>query len=269
VTPPSFDTGSAQTVAITVTNAGIKPWAATGTGSVGLIWEIRDAQKRLASASSAPIALPALAPALSSRVNLSFTAPPAVGAYTLTVGLADSTGRALTALGAATGSFTFNTHVTFLVSATSRVPQILHRNEASLLIVQYSDLPAGANAAHTYALFWRAIDPLTAKVVGSGSSPLGVSTGSGSGTFFSSIVAPGLRGSFKLAVEIREGDRTVSDVQTIPVEIAGPRTYPGDRDSAAQLGPRGTPPPRPSGATPRPSPSGTPRGRTPPPTPTR
>jgi len=265
----SYDTGAAQTIPLSVTNAGTKAWTATGPASVGLIWEIRDAQKKLVDSPRAPNPLPALAPVASAPVTLSFTVPPAVGDYTVTVGLVDATGRALSSLGAATGSFTFHAHVAFLVSATARVSQILHRSEASLLIVQYSNLPAAGRDSHDYTLFWRAVDPSTSKSVASGASPLGVSLGPGSGTFFSSIVAPALRGSYKLVVEIREGGRTVSDAQTIPVKIAGARSYPDDRDSAVQPAPRGTPPPRPSGATPPPSPSSTPRGRTPSPAPTR
>jgi beta-lactamase class A len=271
-TAQSYDIGSTQTVPATVTNAGTKAWATTGPSSVGLIWEIRDAAKKLVSASPAPIALPALAPAASAPVGLAFTVPPEVGDYILTVGLVDASGRALSALGSATGSFTFRAHVPFLVNATSRIPQLLHRSEASLLIVQYSNLPVAGADPHTYTLFWRAIDPTTAKSVASGASPLGTSLGQGSGTFFSAIVAPALRGTYKLAVEIREAGRTVSGTQTITVEIAGPRTWPDDRDSAAQPAPRTPPAPRPSGASPappRPSPSGTPRGRTPAPTPTR
>ena len=269
--PLSYDTGSTQTVAIGVTNAGTKPWTAIGPASVGLIWQIRDAQQKPVGSSAVPIPLPALAAAANAPVNLSFTVPPAVGDYTLTIGLVDATGRPLSTLGAATGSFRFHAHVAFLVSAISRIPQILHRTEASLLIVQYSNLPAAGNDSHTYTLFWRAIDPSTSRSVASGASPLGVSIGPGSGTFFSSIVAPALRGRYTLRVEIREAGRMVSDVQTIPVEIAGARSYQDDRDSAVQPTPRGTPLPRPSGATPppRPSSSGTPRGRPASPAPTR
>ncbi len=268
---PSYEAGSIQTVPITVTNAGTKPWTATGPGSVGLAWEIRDASKKLVTSSPARIALPALQPTASASVDLVLTAPTAVGDYAVTVGLVDATGRSLTSLGAATGSFTMHTHVAFLVNSTARIPQILHRSEASLLVVQYSNLPAAGTDSHTYTLFWRAVDPQTAKSVASGASPLGTSVGPGGGTFFSSIIAPGLRGTYKLAVEIREAGRTVSDVQTVTVEIAGPRSYPDDRDSATQPAPRETPPPRPGGTTPapRPSPSGTPRGRTPSPAPTR
>ena len=274
-TTPSFDTGSAQTVSIVVTNAGTKPWSATGPASVGLIWQITDGQKKVVGASSAPVALPALGVAASGPASLPITVPVAAGDYTMTVGLVDATGRPLAPLGAATGAFIFHAHVPYLVNATTRVPLLLHRSEASLLIVQYSNLPAAGTDSHTYTLFWRAIDPATSKSVASGASPLGVSLGPGSGTFFSAIVAPALRGTYKLAVEIREAGRSVSDVRTTTVEIAGPRSYPDERDSAVQPAPRRTPPPsvspRPSGATApgRPSPSGTPRGRTPSPAPTR
>lgn len=268
---PSYDIGSTQAVPIAVTNAGTKAWTASGPASVGLIWEIRDAQKKPISSSAAPIPLPALGAAANAPVHLVFGVPAAAGDYTLTVGLVDASGRPLSALGAATGSFTFRAHVPYLVAATSRIPRILHRSEASLLIVQYSNLPAAGTDPHTYTLFWRAVDPATGKSVASGSSPLGVSVGTGSGTFFSSIIAPALRGTYRLAVEIREAGRMVSQPQTISVEIAGARSFP-DRDSAAPPAPRGTRPPRPSGASPappRPSPSGAPRGRTPSPTPTR
>lgn len=266
----AYDAGSAQTQRIQVTNSGTKAWTASGTGSVKLIWEIRDATKTLVSSAPAPIPLPALAPAATTAVNLGFTAPTTIGDYTLTVGLTDANGNALAAAGAATGSFTFHVHVAFLVTSIARVPQLVHRSEASLLIVQYSNLPAAGSDPHTYTLFWRAIDPGTNKSIASGSSPLGASAGTGSGTFFSAFNAPPLRGTYKLAIELRESGKTVSDTQSVTVEIAGPRSYPDDRDSAAQPAPRVTPSPRPSGTSPapRPSPSGTPRGRTPAPTPT-
>jgi beta-lactamase class A len=269
VTALAYDAGSTQTLPMQVTNSGTKAWTASGAGSVKLSWDIRDATKKLVSSAPAPIPLPALAPAATSAVNLAFSAPAAVGDYTLTVGLTDANGNALAAAGAATGSFTFHVHVAFLVTSIARVPQLLHRSEASLVIVQYSNLPAAGSDPHAYTLFWRAIDPATSKSVASGSSPLGASTGTGSGTFYSVLIAPALRGTYKLAIELREAGKSVSDTQTVTVEIAGPRSYPDDRDSAAQPAPRGTPVPRPSGASPapRPSPSGTPRGRTPPPTP--
>jgi beta-lactamase class A len=264
----TFDAGSEQVQTIQVTNSGTKPWAASGTDSVALIWEIRDANKKLVTSSATPLALPALAPAASATLNVTFAVPSAVGDFTMTVGLADANGNALAPSGAAIGSFAFHVHVPYFVTSVARVPQLMHRSEASLLIVQYSSLPAAGADAHTYTLFWRAADPATGKIVASGGSPLGTSVGPGGGTFFSLFNAPALRGTYKVSIELRESGKTVSATQTITVEIAGPRTYPDDRDSVLIPAPRGSPPPRPSGATPpaRPSSSATPRGRTPPPT---
>ena len=266
VTAPAYDAGSAQTLPIQVTNTGTKAWAASGPGSVGLIWQIKDPGQKVVASASAPIALPPLAPAATAPVTLAFTAPAAVGDYTFTVGLADANGVALASAGSATGSFTFHAHVAYLVTSVARVPLLVHRSEPSLLIVQYSNLPGAGTDPHTYTLFWRAIDPATNKSVASGSAALGTSGAVGNGTFFSVFDAPALRGTYKIAIELREAGKTVSETQTLTVEIAGPRTYPDDRDSAAQPAPRTTPAPRPSGATPRPSPSNTPRGRTPAPT---
>jgi beta-lactamase class A len=268
VTTLAFDAGSAQTQAIVVTNSGTKAWATAGAGSVGLIWDIRDTTKKVVASAPAPVPLPALAPASSTSVDLRFSAPEAIGDYTLTVGLADVNGNALAAYGAATGSYGFHVHVPYLVTSVVRVPQLVHRSEASLLIVQYSSLPAAGLDQHSYTLFWRAIDPSTGKSVASGSSPLGTSLAPGGGTFFTVFNAPALRGTYRVSIELREAGKTVSDTQTVTVEIAGPRSYPDDRDTAVQPVPRGSPPPRPSGAPPRPS-GATPRGQTPAPTPTR
>jgi beta-lactamase class A len=265
----TFDADSEQVQTIQVTNSGTKAWTASGAGSVGLIWDIRDANKKLVSSSPTPLSLPALAPAASAALDVKFAVPSAVGDYTMTVGIADANGNALASFGAATGSFAFRVHVPYLVTSVARVPQLMHRSEASLLIVQYSSLPAAGVDAHTYSLFWRAADPATGKTIASGNSPLGTSVGPGGGTFFSLFNAPALRGTYKVSIELREAGKTVSDTQTITVEIAGPRTYPDDRDSVLIPTPRGSP--RPSGATPPPLPSSsaTPRGRTPPPQPTR
>ena len=265
----AFDAGSAQTQSIQVTNSGTKAWAATGAGSVALIWDIRDATKKIVASSRAPIPLPALAPAVTAPVAVAFTAPAAIGDYTMTVGLADASGNALAPSGAATGSFTFRVHVPYLVTSVARVPQLVHRAEASLLIVQYANLPAAGSDAHTYTLFWRAIDPATNRSVASGTSPLGTSLGPGAGTFFSAFNAPALRGTYQLAMELREAGKTVSETQTVTIEIAGARSYPDDRDTAVQPAPGRQPAPRPSGATPTPrqSPGVTPRGRTPAPSP--
>ena len=58
-----------------------------------------------------------------------------------------------------------------LVFATSASMLFSFMIEASLLIVQYSNLPAAGADSHTYTLFWRAIDPTTGKSIASGASP--------------------------------------------------------------------------------------------------
>ncbi|HEX9269241.1 MAG TPA: serine hydrolase [Candidatus Limnocylindria bacterium] len=259
----SYETGAAQAVQIGVTNAGIRAWTAAGAGSVRLIWELRDATGRLVDRSPTPVALPALAPNAGARVTVAFDAPRAPGDYTLVVGLADPNGTALAGLGAATGSFGFHVHEPYLVATNAQLPSLLHRREASLLILQYSDLPAAGGTAHTYQLFWQAIDPQTDRPVASGSATLGTTAAGGSGTFFAPFDAPALRGTYELVMELRENGRTVSERWTRLVEIAGPRTFPDDRQSTGIVPTQ----PRPSGS-PRPSPGQTPRGRSPSPTPT-
>ena len=251
----AFETGAPQTLSLTVTNAGTQAWTATGSGSVGLIWNIRGAQQ---SASGGPIPLPALAPNASAPVTLAFDAPTVVGDYTLTVGLADANGNALAPFGAATTTIAVRVHVPFIVAAQIQLPKLLHRSEASLVIVQYSNLPAAGQESHTYTLFWRAVDPRTHRAVASGSSPLGTSLGPGSGTFFAPFNAPSVRGTFTLVMELREAGRTVSDTFTQTVELAGARTFPGDPQNAGVAAPPRVP--RASGA-PRPSASGALRGR--------
>ncbi|GAC1702957.1 MAG: hypothetical protein NVS9B6_19620 [Candidatus Limnocylindrales bacterium] len=262
-TVAAYETGSTQSVAIPVTNAGSTAWTASGAGSIRLIWELRNAQQGLVDRSRAPLPLPALAPSATAPVSVAFVAPAVPGSYTMTVGLVDVAGTALASLGAATATFSFTVHAPYLVGAQVQLPALLHRTEASLLILQYSSLPAAAGGTHTYALFWSATDPRTSRVVASATVPLGIVAG-GSGTFFAPFIAPALRGPYRLQLEVREGTRTASAPQLLSVEIATARTYPDDRaGTIVPSGPTGTP--RPS-APPRPSPSSSPRGR---PSPTR
>ncbi|HVR88854.1 MAG TPA: serine hydrolase [Candidatus Limnocylindria bacterium] len=268
-TAPSYETSSEQRLAVAVTNSGSRAWTATGAASVGLIWEIRDAQKKLVDQSRSPVALSAQVPAATAPATVAFTVPGTTGDYTMTVGLADANGTALAQLGAATASFDFHVHVPYLVAAQVQLPTLLHRNEASLVIVQYSNLPGAGREDHTYTLFWRALDPATRRSVASGSSPLGRSIGPGGGTFFAPFNAPPVRGTYRFVMEVREGGKTASATQIVTAEISGPRTYPDDRDSAgvAPPGPRQSAPPQRSGG---PQLTGLPpRGRSPSPSPRR
>lgn len=258
----AYETGATRSVTIPVTNAGSAAWTASGAGAIRLSWELRNAQQALVDRSRGPLPLPALAPNVTAPVTLTFVAPSVAGAYTMTIGLVDASGTALAALGAATATFAFTVHAPYLVGAQIQLPRLMHRAEASLLILQYSSLPAAAGAAHTYALFWTAIDPTTSRTVGTGTAPLGTVGDGGSGTFFGAFVAPALRGTYRLQLEVREGTRTVSAAQTLTVELAAARTYPDDRSSVVIPAPGPTPTPRPSGSQ-RPAPSASPRGRSP------
>ena len=255
----AYETASAQSVSISVTNAGSAAWTASGPGSIGLIWELRNTQKALVDRSPAPLVLPALAPNSTAPVAIRFVVPSAPGSYTITVGLVDAGGTALAALGAATATFAFTVHAPYLVGAQLQLPRLLHRSEASLLILQYSSLPAAADAPHTYALFWTAGDRSTGRVVASGAVALGTVPHGGSGTFFAAFVAPALRGPYRLQLEVREGNRTASVAQTLLVEIATARTYPDDPAGAIRV-PAG-PGANPSRSGSPPSPARSPRGR--------
>ena len=255
-----YETATIQSVSIPVANAGSVAWTAEGPGSVGLIWELRNAQQVLVDRSRAPLVLPALAPNATAPVAITFIAPSTPGGYSITIGLVDADGAALAALGAATATFAFTVHAPYLVGAQMQLPRLLHRSEASLLIVQYSSLPAVGGAPHTYTALWSAFDRRTGRALASATVPLGTAPNGGSGTFFASFVAPALRGPYRLQLEVREGAQTVSSAQTVMVEIATARSYPDDRDGAIRLplGPGGSPHPL---GSPRPSPSGSPRGR--------
>lgn len=128
----AYETASAQSVSIPVTNAGSAAWTASGPGSIGLIWELRNAQKALVDRSPTPLVLPALAPNATAPVAIRFVVPSAPGSYTITVGLVDAGGTALAALGAATATFAFTVHAPYLVGAQLQLPRLLHRSEASL-----------------------------------------------------------------------------------------------------------------------------------------
>src|SRR5690348_4442796 len=139
-TAVSADTDSHVRVTITVTNAGTNTWAASGGGSFGLIWEMRDDSNALVSSSPTATRLPALAPSKSANIGLQLPTPFIPGTFHVTVGLVDASGRALGPLGSATADFDIKTHLPFLVAATPAVPTLMHRAEASLLITRYAAL---------------------------------------------------------------------------------------------------------------------------------
>src|SRR2546426_10051550 len=134
----AVDVGTQSRVVVPITNIGTRAWTAGGAGSVGLIWELRNSQSQLLSSSPRPQTLPALQPNQTQNVSIDVTIPKLPGTYTVTVGLTDASGNALAPAGAATATFTMRAHQPYLLTAQNRMPHPLHRNEASLLVVDYA-----------------------------------------------------------------------------------------------------------------------------------
>jgi hypothetical protein len=260
-----------------VTNAGEKAWAASGPDSVGLIWELRDEPGDLITSSPNATRLPALPAGRSVNVGLQIATPFSPGLYHVTIGLVDSSGRGLSALGAATATFDVKTHLPFLVNASVSVPTALHRGEASLVVIKYAALATAGVVDHKLALAWQAIDVRTSRTVAQGTTAIGVLKPGAEGYFYVPLVTPNIRGSYKLSYELREGDVAVSDTATTNVTIYAPRTYPDDEGGRTPGPITITPTGAPRTRAPFPSPSGvvpnlglpslpTPRGK---PTPAR
>ena len=250
------DIDSRTRVTVTVTNGGANTWTASGDGSFGLVWELRDDKDVLLSSSPSATRLPALAPGKSANVGLQIQTPFVPGLFHVTVGLVDANGRGLAALGAATATFDVKTHMPFLATATIGMPTTMHREEASLLVTKYLALGTVGIHDHDLALAWRALDTRNGRVVAQGSSPVGTLRPGADGFFYSALLAPRLLGTYKLSYELREGDVAVSESATTTVTIYGPRTYPDDTFGRT-----------PGPITILPTPSATPRIRVPFPTP--
>jgi len=254
-TVTSVDTGSSARITVPVTNAGSATWSASGPGAVRLIWEMRDSKDALVATSPTPIALPALAPGRSANIGVVLAIPQAPGEYKVTLGLVDANGSGLAKLGAATASFQVRAHQAYIVNATTSVPTVLHRGEASLFVTKYTALPTAGTSPHALVLSWRLIDTKTSRSVATGTIPLGTLQSGATGTFFAPFVAPAVLGSYRLSYDVRERNVAASETVTANVTIVGPRTFPDDEGGR-------TPPV----ITPRVTPSPTPRMRFPSPT---
>ena len=273
----SVDTGSSQRITVPITNVGSTGWLSSGPGAVRLTWEMRDSKDVVVATSAAPIALPALAPGRSADIGVVLAMPKTPGDYKVTLGLVDANGNGLAKLGAATGSFQVRAHQAYIVSATTAVPTVLHRGEASLLVTTYSALQTAGATTHTLTLAWRLIDTKTNRSVVQGSVPVGSLQPGATGTFFMPFIAPAVIGTYKLSYELRERGVAVNETTITPVTIVGPRTFPDDEGgrtppavTITPLVPTPSPTPRmkfprPSGFVPSPQLPVLPRGR---PTPT-
>jgi beta-lactamase class A len=227
-TAVSVDTGSSPRITVPITNAGTEAWATSGAGSFRLIWEMRDSRNALIATSPAAIPLPGLAPGRSANVGVVIAVPRTPGDYKVTIGLVDANGNGLAKLGAATASFQVRAHQPYLVSATTAVPTILHRGEASLLVTKYTALPTMGTTARTLTMSWRLIDTKTSRSVAQGSIPLGSLAPGATGTYFVPFVAPAVLGAYRLAYDVREKNVAVTETSTTNVTIVGARTFPDD-----------------------------------------
>ena len=238
------EVGTQSRVIVPITNVGTRAWTASGPGSIGLIWELRNSQGQLLTSSAQPQTLPALLPNQTQNVSIDVAVPKQPGTYTVTIGLTDASGNALAPSGAATAKFTVRAHQPYVVTAQIGMPRQLHRSEASLLVVNYAAI-AGATD-RPLSIGWRVIDPRTNRTVEQGSSPVGALKAGATGTFFVSFLAPNVLGIYRLTYELSDGSAVLSEPVSTTVEIQGPRTYPDDEG--------GRPIPTSQSTTPTPSP---------------
>ncbi|HEY6958041.1 MAG TPA: serine hydrolase [Candidatus Limnocylindria bacterium] len=255
-TPVSADTGSKVRVTLTVTNAGSAPWAATGAGAVGLIWELDDDDDAKIASSAKPLPLPALAPAKAANLGLEIPTPAQPGLFHVTVGLADAAGNALESQGSATATFDVKAHAPFLVHDTLKAPMTLHRGEASLLVASYQALGTAGLVDHELMLAWHALDTRNGRTVEEGFAPVGTLHPGASGSFFFPLVAPNIVGRYRLAYELVEDGAAVSETTSTLVTIDAPRTYPDDEGGRTPGALPSQPTPAPSVRLPFPPPSG-------------
>jgi beta-lactamase class A len=220
------DVGSESRVIVPVTNIGARAWTSTGAGAVGLVWELRNGQGAVLANSAKPQPLPALQPNQTDNVGIAIPVPREPGTYKVALGLTDATGVSLTSAGAATATFNLRAHLPYLITAQIGMPRMLHRGEASLLVVTYGAL-AGATD-RPLSVGWRIVDRSDSRTVEQGSSSVGTFKAGMSGTAFAAFVAPNALGTYRLTYELRDGTVSVSEPVTTTVEITGPRTYPDE-----------------------------------------
>lgn len=220
------DVGAETRVTVPITNIGARAWTPAGTDAIGLIWELRDAQGAVLTSPAKPQPLPALQPNQTQDVAVAMTVPKQPGTYTVVLGLSDAGGAALAPAGAATATFKLRVHLPYLVTAQFDIPRMLHRGEASLLVVNHGALAGEID--RPLAIGWRIFDRSNSRTVQEGSSSAGTFKAGATGTLFASFVAPNVLGTYRLTYELRDGTDAVSEPVTTTVEIAGPRTYPDE-----------------------------------------
>ncbi|MBM4435261.1 MAG: serine hydrolase [Chloroflexi bacterium] len=251
--PQYVQQGSAFVMEALVENAGDEDWAPRG---MWMTWELRDASNAVVARAPRPIDLGGVRSGGSTTVAVSFTAPARPGDHRLLLGLVDGTGRSLAQLGVATVTVPVRVHLPVVARTEVRVPSLMHRREASLLEVSYRAFDKVRLEDHTLALAWRFVDPATDRIVAQGRQALGtIKTYEEVGGSFAPLVAPNLRGTYRLEYEIVERGFLAGVAERATVEILGPRTF-GDEAGPTSQQRRATEQqlPRPTAtATPRPA----------------
>jgi beta-lactamase class A len=242
--------GAMLAMEVGVANDGAETWGASGPTAVGLVWELRDAFGGVLLRSARALPLGEVRSGGSTTVQLAITAPTRPAETKLVLGLTDGSGRALTSLGVATATIPVRIHLPVIAETAVTIPALLHRREASLIEVAYKAYEPVRADDHALSLGWRFVDPATGRVVAQGTQPLGtIKTYERTGTFFAPLVAPNVRGTYRLEYELRERGFLAGVKRERMVEVLAPRTF-GDEFGP----PRTFPLPRPT-ATPTPRPT--------------
>lgn len=264
--PVPADAGRGLLQTIRVTNLGSVDWRLDDPDPFTLIWEMRDSLNNVVSRNRAPIALGNVRAHTSVDLPLVLPMPSTPGEYQVTLGLANRALGALAPFGVATETFTVRPHLPFLVAFEASLPSILHRDEASAMVVTLRPQPALVKERPIH-IGWRLLDPRNQRQVARGEVVAGVARPNDTVRVFTFFKAPAVRGTYILELVAVTGDTSIvaSASQRRSVVISGPRTY-GDElpdERRPIVVPRRPPPvPLPTVSLP---PLPAPLGKTPPP----
>lgn len=265
----SADTGRHALVSLRVTNLGASPWRLSDADPFRLVWRMRDAGGAVVAQDRDTILLGEVRPGETTELPLLIPVPARPGEYRVTVGLADKAHGDLAPFGVATDTFTIGAHPPFLVALEGALPAILHRGEASPLVLTLRPTTALASK-RTLGLGWRLLDARNNRQVARGESPLAVADPDAPVTAFTYLVAPTIRGRYVFEVFAIDAGRPASATLRRAVVIERPRSYGDELPGVAPVAPRVLPTPRPTIPPPRVTvpplpfaPTRTPAGKTP------
>lgn len=224
--PVAADAGRSLLQGVRVTNLSNVNWSARDSDPFTLAWEMRDSFTVVVARNLSPIALGNVGAHSSIDLPLVFPVPQGPGEYKIGVGLANRALGQLSAYGVATDSFTIRAHLPFLVAFDVNLSPVLHRDEASLMLVAIRPLPALVNQ-RDLVIAWRMLDPRNARVVARGTVPVGTAKANDTVSSYALFLAPNLRGTYnlELVAEARDTGVVASATQRRGVTVAGRRTF--------------------------------------------